>query len=140
MSITSEKYLDSQTGKLIEEFKKAYLAGQNIVYVVTKDYAIVKEALKSDPLFFLYSKPEANVVSTLTNSHGIETQENKIEVSQNLFYGMDSLKNMKPNVPSIYVVTVKSKSEDLTQDYLHQYQPLKEVFFSLHLEIHQIMK
>lgn len=121
MSITSDKYLDSQTGKLIEELKKAYLAGQNIVYVVTKDYAIVKEALKSDPLFFLYSKPESNVVSTLTNSHGIETQENKIGVSQNLFYGMDSLKNMKPNNPSIYVVTVKSKSEDLTQNYLHQY-------------------
>ena len=40
MSITSEKYLDSQSGKLIEELKKAYLAGQNIVYVVTKDYAI----------------------------------------------------------------------------------------------------
>lgn len=121
MSIASEKYLDSQSGKLIEELKKAYLAGQNIVYVVTKDYYIVKEALNSDPLFFLYSKSETEKVGSHTSSLGTKTQENKTVLSQNLFYGIEYLKNAKPNVPSIYVVTVKSKSEDSIPNYLHQY-------------------
>ena len=45
MSVKSEKYMNSQAGKLTEEIKKAYLAGQHILYVVTKDYAVVKEAM-----------------------------------------------------------------------------------------------
>ena len=52
MSAQSEKYLNSQAGKLTEEIKKAYLAGQHIVYIVTKDYAIVKQAINNELSFF----------------------------------------------------------------------------------------
>lgn len=121
MSIKSEKYLDSQSGKLTEELKKAYLAGQNIVYVVTKDYAIVKEAIDNDPIFFLSSRPMTEVVGTHTSSSGTTTQENKTVVNQNLFYGIEYLKDASPRVPSIYVVTIKSKSDDLIPYYLHEY-------------------
>lgn len=124
MSIASEKYLDSQSGKLIEELKKAYLAGQNIVYVVTKDYSIVKEALNSDPLFFLYSKPETEIAGSHTSTLGTKTQENKTMISQNLFYGIEHLKNANPSVPSMYIVTAKSKSDDLVADSLHEYLKL----------------
>ena len=72
----------------------------------------------------MYSKPETEKTGTYTSSLGTKTQENKTIVSQNLFYGMEHLKNANPSVPSIYVVTVKSKSEDLTPDYLHQYLKL----------------
>ena len=82
MSVKSEKYMNSQAGKLTEEIKKAYLAGQHILYVVTKDYAVVKEAIYNEPIFFLYSKSckEAGVVTT--SSLGTATQENKVVEKQ----------------------------------------------------------
>ena len=51
MNTKAEIYLDSQYGKLSEELKKAYLAGQNIVYVVTKDYSVVRKAIENEPIF-----------------------------------------------------------------------------------------
>lgn len=110
MSKASKSYLESQYGKLSEEIKKAYLAGQNIVYVITKDYAIVKEAIDKNPIFFINPKAETEVVGTNVNSHGTKTEENKTSISQNLFFGIESLNfnNSAPKGPSIFVVTLKS--------------------------------
>ena len=73
----SEIYLDSQSGKLTEELKKAYLAGQNIVYVVTKDYAVVKDSIKNNPIFFIQSKSITKVSGTNISSGGTKVEENK---------------------------------------------------------------
>lgn len=109
MSSISERYINSQAGKLTEELKKAYLAGQNIVYIVAKDYAVVKEAINNDPVFFLFSRPVTANAATTTSSLGTVTQEKKTVVSQNLFYGIESLKRAAPNQPCMYVVTVDGK-------------------------------
>lgn len=104
----SEIYLDSQSGKLTEELKKAYLAGQNIVYVVTKDYAVVKDSIKNNPIFFIQSKSITKVSGTNTSSGGTKVEENKTVVTQNIYFGIDSLKEITPQVPSLYIVTNKS--------------------------------
>lgn len=105
MSVKSEKYMNSQAGKLTEEIKKAYLAGQHILYVVTKDYAVVKEAIYNEPIFFLYSKSSKEAGVVTTSSLGATTQENKVIEKQNLFFGQEALKRLSPTTPSLYVVT-----------------------------------
>jgi SpoVK/Ycf46/Vps4 family AAA+-type ATPase len=121
MNISSEKYLISQCGKLAEELKKAYLAGQNIVYIITKDYSVIKETINIDPIFFLSSQSTSQVVSSNQSSFGTTTKELKTVTNQNLFYGIENLKNASPCVPSLYVVTVKSHSNDNMPNYLNEY-------------------
>lgn len=122
MSVKSERYLNSQAGKLTEEIKKAYLAGQHILYVVTKDYAVVKEAIFNEPIFFLYSKSTKEAGLVTTSSLGTTTQENKVIDKQNLFFGLEALKRLSPSVPSLYVVTLKSHQADETiPSYLNTY-------------------
>ena len=122
MSAKSEKYLNSQAGKLTEEIKKAYLAGQHILYVVTKDYAVVKEAIYNEPIFFLYSKSSKEAGVVTTSSLGATTQENKVIEKQNLFFGQEALKRLSPTTPSLYVVTLKSHQVDETlPSYLNTY-------------------
>lgn len=122
MSAKSEKYLNSQAGKLTEEIKKAYLAGQHILYVVTKDYAVVKEAIYNEPIFFLYSKSSKEAGVVTTSSLGTATQENKVVEKQNLFFGQEALKRLSPTTPSLYVVTLKSHQVDETlPSYLNTY-------------------
>lgn len=122
MSAQSEKYLNSQAGKLTEEIKKAYLAGQHIVYIVTKDYAIVKQAINNEPIFFLRSKPVTQSGVTVTSSLGTKIQENKVEEKQNLFFGLESLKTLKANTPSLYVVTLRThRSDEMLPNPLNSY-------------------
>lgn len=122
MNKVSEAYLESQSGKLCEEIKKAYLAGQNIVYVITKDYDVVKHAIDKNPIYFLCSQPETEVVTTNTSRQGTIVNENKTYIKQNLFYGLESLKKANPSVPSFYVVTYKSHQiNDQTPNYLNEY-------------------
>ena len=122
MSVKSEKYMNSQAGKLTEEIKKAYLAGQHILYVVTKDYAVVKEAIYNEPIFFLYSKSSKEAGVVTTSSLGATTQENKVIEKQNLFFGQEALKRLSPTTPSLYVVTLKSHQVDETlPSYLNTY-------------------
>lgn len=123
MNAKSEKYFDSQCGKLSEELKKAYLAGQNIVYIVTKDYAIVKEAISSEPLFFLNAKPTTKDGDTQQNC-GVTTTELRTVVEQNLFFGEEELKHFDPKVPSICIVTIKSGAGDNLPNYLNEYLKL----------------
>lgn len=108
MNTFAKNYLDSQSGKLAEELKKAYLAGQHIVYVVTKDYAVVRETIDREPLFFLRSLPKTEIGMTQVKN-GVTTSENVTAESQNLFFGEEELKNFNPKVPSMCIVTLRSQ-------------------------------
>lgn len=114
MNEEAEKYLESQAGKLCEELKKANLAGQNIVYIIAKDYSVVKAALDMNPVFYLSSESQMTFGATSTSGNGTITQEGKSapDVQRNLFFGEDFLKNPNPRVPSFYVVTLKSRQEN----------------------------
>lgn len=56
--MNAEQYLNSQVGDLCENLKKAFLAGQNIVYVVSDDYSVVNEALREQPVILYNFAPK----------------------------------------------------------------------------------
>lgn len=122
MNEIAEKYQGSQVGKLTEEIKKAYLAGLHILYVVTKDFDIVREAILREPIFFLTTRPTTKNVGVTMSSLGTKIQENKVVEKQNLFFGMEFLKKPNPNVPSLYVVTAQSQQMGVnTSENLNRY-------------------
>lgn len=106
-----KEYLDSQRGKLSEALKKAFLAGQNIVYAVTTDYSIVREMLRYQPLILTREKPETKQIGAVNHKDGVVTIEKTTLLSQTLFFGLDSLKNLKPQSASICVVLASAKVE-----------------------------
>lgn len=106
-----KEYLDSQRGKLSEALKKAFLAGQNIVYAVTTDYSIVREMLRYQPLILTREKAETKQIGAVNHKDGVVTIEKTTSLSQTLFFGLDSLKNLKPQAASICVVLASAKVE-----------------------------
>lgn len=106
-----KEYLDSQRGKLSEALKKAFLAGQNIVYAVTTDYSIVREMLRYQPLILTREKAETKQAGAVNHKDGIVTVEKTISLSQTLFFGLDGLKNLKPQAASICVVLASARVE-----------------------------
>ena len=126
MNTKAEIYLDSQYGKLSEELKKAYLAGQNIVYVVTKDYSVVRKAIENEPIFCLRSQQVSRDISTTQSKPGISATEQKTSFAKNLFFGEEELARFNPKTPSICIVTVESKniSNDNLPNTLNKYLKL----------------
>lgn len=126
MNTKAEIYLDSQYGKLSEELKKAYLAGQNIVYVVTKDYSVVRKAIENEPIFCLRSQQVSRDISTTQSKPGISATEQKTSIAKNLFFGEEELARFNPKTPSICIVTVESKniSNDNLPNTLNKYLKL----------------
>lgn len=114
MNEEAKKYLESQTGKLCEELKKAYLAGQNIVYIITKDYGVVKAALDMNPVYYLNSGSASQTMygETGTSTNGTIVREGKPVMPRNLFFDEEYLNNANPKMPSFYVVTLKSRQEN----------------------------
>lgn len=115
MTDYKKEYLDSQRGKLSEALKKAFLAGQNIVYAVTTDYSIVREMLRYQPLILTREKAETKQTGAVNRKDGVVTIEKTTLLSQTLFFGLDGLKNLKPQAASICVVLASARVEFNTE-------------------------
>ena len=99
--MNAEQYLNSQVGDLCENLKKAFLAGQNIVYVVSDDYSVVNEALREQPVILYNFAPKQVRVG---NAEWV----NKNDPPQTIFFGLEELKNCTLNKPCLYIVTLTS--------------------------------
>ncbi len=97
MTSLAFSYLHSEVGKLAEDLKKAYLAGQHIVYVIAPDPEVVRETLRIEPIFKLVNKESPKTSSAIV--------EMAAPLKQNLKWGLDGLANFPSRgVPSICVV------------------------------------
>lgn len=118
MTSQAYRYLHSETGKLAEDLKKAYLAGQHIVYVIAPDPGVVREALRIEPIFKHVNRPHNSAQSTTTLTNVAVTS------SQNLKFGIEGLEGFpSKGVPSICVVCcgVKESDNNKLNDSLRKY-------------------
>ena len=106
----AHEYLQSQRGRLSEALKKAYLAGQHIVYIVTSDYVVVQEVLRNNPLILTRQKAVI-IQQPPVERDGVIVREGVIEQPQTIFYGVEALQKFKPSEPSICLVTLTERAE-----------------------------
>ena len=103
-------YLESQRGRLSEALKKAYLAGQHIVYIVTTDYGVVRDVLRYHPIILTREKA-VTIKQPPVVRDGVVVTEGVAAEPQTMFYGVEALQNFNPAEPSICLVTITERAE-----------------------------